>query len=304
MKKKIRDTRDWYFLLLIPILGTIVFSMMPLVQTIVDSMHNASGDYVGLANFGNLFRDGQFIKSIGNTAYMGVLGVILNIPLAFAIANIINNIIWGKSVFKTVLLLPIVMSMVTVALLFKFIFAADDNSIANSVLRFLGMEPSSWINDPAISRIMVVVMNLWKNLGYNVILFLAGLQNVSREYYEAASIDGANTFKQWLYITIPCMKNSFVFVYITMCINVLKRFTDVYAISAETGEPAGSLYTMMLYIYNKSFSTKFSKDLGAASSASLVLFGIILLITLMNFALTEGDNKEKFKKILRRGGKK
>lgn len=303
MKKKIRDTRDWYFLLLIPILGTIVFSLMPLMQTIVDSLHNASANFVGLANFKILFNDGEFIKSINNTIYMGILGIILNIPLAFIIANMINSIVWGKDIFKTVLLLPIVMSMVTVALLFKFIFAADENSIANSVLRLLGMETSSWLNNPAYSRILIVVMNLWKNLGYNVILFLAGLQNVRRDYYEASSIDGATTFKQWIYITIPCMKNTFVFVYINMCINVLKRFTDVYAISTETGEPAGSLFTIMLYIYRKSFSTKFSKDLGAASAASLVLFAIILGVTLMNFLLTEGDLKEKIQKKWGKGGK-
>lgn len=296
MKRKIRDTRDWYFLLLIPILGTIIFSLMPLGQTIIDSLHNASGEFVGLANFRILFKDGEFIKALSNTTYMGILGVILNIPLAFIVANIINNIIWGKDIFKTILLLPIVMSMVTVALLFKFIFAADDNSIANSLLAFLGMESSSWLNNPELSRIMVVLMNLWKNLGYNVILFLAGLQNVRRDLYEASAIDGANTFKQWIYITIPSMKNTFIFVYINMCINVFKRFTDVYAISAETGEPAGSLFTIMLYIYRKTFSTKFSKDLGAASAASLMLFGIILAVTVMNFLLTEGDLKSKSKK--------
>lgn len=304
MRKKLQllDQGGWYLLLSISILGTVVFSVYPLIETIIDSLVNPSGEFVGFTNYKILFQDIEFRQSFINTVYMGVLALLINIPLSFMFANMINNIVRGRNFFKTVFLLPIIMSMVTVALMFKFVFAADPNSIANAFLGLFGIKPIAWFNDPNLSRQSVVMMNLWKNVGYNVILFFAGLQNVRKDYYEAAQIDGAGTFQQWVSITIPCMRNTFIFVYITMCINVLKRFSDVYAISGEFGEPAGSLHTLMLYIYRKSFSTRFSKDLGAASSASIILFIFIIMITILNFILTR--DKDSKKKTVVSGGDK
>lgn len=300
---RIRNTLGWYVILLIPMIGTLVFSLYPLIQTILNSFHNAAGDFVGFSNYKILAADSDFRQSMGNTIYMGILGLALNIPIAFIVANMINSIPRAKGIYKTVILLPIIMSMVTVSLMFKFIFSADPNSVANSILRIFGMEPRSWFSDPNMSREMVVLMNLWKNLGYNVILFLAGLQNVPTELYEAADVDGAGTVRKWISITIPSMRNSFTFVFINMSINVLKRFTDVYAVGSEFGDPAGSLQTIMLYIYRNSFSTRFSKDLGAASAASVVLFLLIIIITIINLKSTENTNKDKksFRKRLKGG---
>jgi len=103
-------------------------------------------------------------------------------------------------------------------------------------------------------------------------------------------VDGANEFKQWIHITIPGIKNTFTFVFVTSTIAALKRFTDVYAISGEYGNPAGSLYTLMLYIYRNSFSTLNYKDLGRASAASIVMFVVIMAVTLMQLKFTSGDN--------------
>ncbi len=300
-KKKYKEYLTWYLLLLIPIVGTLMFNIYPLAQTIIDSLQNTKNTFIGLVNYNILFNDDEFIKAVGNTLYMAVLGVGFNIPIAFVIANMLNNVPVAKNVYKVVFLLPMVMSMITAATLFEYLLAPGEEGIINHLLSYLGVGPYSFFSDPSSSRESLILMVVWKGMGYNVIMFFAGLQAVPRELYEAAKIDGASEIKQWLYITIPSVKGTFAFVLITSTIAALKRFTDVYAISGETGNPAGSLITLMLYVYRYSFSTLNYKDLGRASAASVVLFVIILIITLVNFRLTSKDNKEtNIKKVRRR----
>lgn len=285
-----KKTYQWYVMLAIPIIGMLVFNLYPLLQTLVDSFQNTKNAFIGFINYKILFSDEVFIQSLKNTLYMAVLGVCLNVPFAFIFANMLNNIPVGKNVYKVFFLLPMVLSMITVGTLFKYLLASDESGIVNHLLSYLGLGPYAFFNDPATARESVVLMAVWKGMGYNVILFFAGLQVVPRELYEAAKVDGATEFKQWIHITIPSIKNTFTFVFITSTIAALKRFTDVYAISGEYGTPAGALNTLMLYIYRNSFSTLNYKDLGRASAASIVMFVVIMVITLINLRLTSGDN--------------
>lgn len=291
-KSKIKEYAGWYLLLLIPITGTVLFNVYPLIQTIIDSFQNMKDTFIGGVNYSILWQDEIFRQSVVNTLYMAVLGVCLNVPLAFIIANMLNNIPVAKNVYKVVFLLPMVMSMITVGTLFKYLMMPGEEGILNYILSNLGLGTYKFLNDPAMARESLIAMAVWKGLGYNIIVFFAGLQAVPRELYEAAKIDGAVEWKQWLYITVPSMKSSFTFVIITSTIAALKRFTDVYAISGETGNPAGALNTVMLYIYRNSFSTLNYKDLGRSSAASVILFIIILIITLVNFKLTGNDNTQ------------
>lgn len=285
-----KKTYQWYVMLAIPIIGMLVFNLYPLLQTLVDSFQNSKNAFIGFVNYRILFSDEVFIQSLKNTLYMAVLGVCLNVPFAFIFANMLNNIPVGKNVYKVFFLLPMVLSMITVGTLFKYLLASDESGIVNHLLSYLGLGPYAFFNDPATARESVVLMAVWKGMGYNVILFFAGLQVVPRELYEAAKVDGATEFKQWIHITIPSIKNTFTFVFITSTIAALKRFTDVYAISGEYGTPAGALNTLMLYIYRNSFSTLNYKDIGRASAASIVMFVVIMVITLINLRLTSGDN--------------
>ena len=163
----------------------------------------------------------------------------------------------------------------------------NEEGVFNYIIGILGFEPSLWLNGTGTARESVVFIAVWKGIGYNVILFFAGLQGIPADMYEAAEIDGANSFKKWLYITIPASKSTFTFVLITSTIAALKRFTEVYAVSMETGNPAGRLETLLLYIYKNSFSTLNYKDEGLAGAASVVLFLIILAATLVNSHLTK-----------------
>jgi len=287
--RMIKHNWSWYLFILVPVVGVIVFNFYPLAEVIRLSFLNARGGFIGTVNYEILFEDSLFRVSVVNTIYMGVLGIILNLPLAFILAVMLNRIRRGQSFFKMIFLLPIIMSMVSVVMIFKFIFSPDPAGIVNSFLALFGVEPQLWIASPAQARETVVMMAVWKNLGYNVILFFAGLQSVPEEYYEAASIDGANEAHKIWHITLPCIKNTMIFVYITTCIAVLRRFTEVYAISSEYGYPGNALMTIILYIYRQSFSTLFFQDIGRGSAAGVVLFIIIMLITALNFLVIDRD---------------
>ncbi|MCL2318479.1 MAG: sugar ABC transporter permease, partial [Treponema sp.] len=290
----------WYIFILIPVFGVIMFNFYPLVQTIVMSFRNNRGVFIGTVNYGILFTDHFFSSSIKNTVYMGILGILLNLPFAFILAVMLNRIKVGQPFFKVLFLLPLIMSIVSVSYIFKFIFSPEPGGIMNYFLGLFGIPPQKWFASVSQSRESVVLMSVWKGIGYNVILFFAGLQSVPAEYYEAASIDGANEAHKIFHITLPCMKNTLTFVYITTSINLLKRFTDVYSIGRELGDPGGTLMTIILYIYRNSFSTTFYRDLGVGASASIVLFILILCLTAVNFALTERPDTGVAKKRWRR----
>lgn len=304
MSRRFRSVAGWYLLLIVPLLGTIVFNVYPLIKTVIDSTLNMQGHFIGFTNYNIMFSDPEYHQSVGNTFYMGILSVIINIPLAFILANMLNSIPRGQNIFKVFLILPMITSIVTVAILFKFIFSPDPASMANYILSIFHIKPFSWFSDIKTSRESVVMMSVWKSIGFNVILFFAGLQTIPTELYEAAKIDGANERQRWLYITIPCIRNTFIFVYLTSCIAALKSFADVYAVSSEYGDPGGSLFTIMLYIFRKSFSTLFSKDTGLASAASVFLFLLILVITIINYLLTENSERVRSFFKIRRTGKK
>lgn len=284
---KIKRYISWYLLLLIPMVGTLVFNFYPLIQTMVTSLQNMNGKFIGFTNYRIMFASSEFKQTVINTLYMAVLGVAFNIPLAFIIASLLNNIGRGKGIYRVIFLLPMVMSMVTVVTLFKYLMLPNEEGVFNYIIGVLGFEPSLWLNGTGTARESVVFIAVWKGIGYNVILFFAGLQGIPADMYEAAEIDGANSFKKWLYITIPASKSTFTFVLITSTIAALKRFTEVYAVSMETGNPAGRLETLLLYIYKNSFSTLNYKDEGLAGAASVVLFLIILAATLVNSHLTK-----------------
>lgn len=277
---------EWYLMLAIPVIGTIIFNIYPLILTFIDSFHNTGGTYIGLTNYKILWTDSLWSEALVNTLYMGVLGVGFSIPLGFLMAYMMNRVPLFKNLFKTIYLFPMIVSIVAVSMVFKFIFNADPNSVVNFVLAKLGIQAQGWFASTAQARETVIVMTLWKNVGHTTILFFAGLQTVPTELLEAGDIDGANEWHKLWNIVVPNMKNTLVFVFITNTIGALKRFADVYAVSSEYAYPGNKLMTLMLYIYRKSFSTLFYKDVGVASSASFMLFLFIIIITIIQMRVT------------------
>ncbi len=174
---------------------------------------------------------------------MGFLSVVMGIAASFILASLINSVKWtkGKKHFqRNLLFLPNVISAVATTLLFSFLFAPTKEGLLNFVLGVFHISPIGWFTDPKYARFSIVLMSMWGALGYNTIIFIAGLQSVPRDLYEAAEVDGASGLKKWRYITIPYLRPIFVFMIIMGTIHAMKRFTDVWLIGGTAGNPGGT----------------------------------------------------------------
>lgn len=296
-KKKYFTPQDWAgFAFSAPlVIGIIVFAIYPMFGALILSFQRSAtsfgGEWVGLGNYKYVFTDSMFWKSLYNTLYMGVLAVILGVSLSFILATLIHNVPWIKwrNFFKGVYFLPNVVSLVATSILFQFLFNPGSEGLLNFVLGIVGIEPIGWFTNPDISRFSIVLMNLWGMLGYNTIIFIAALTSVPTDLYEAAEVDGANWFKKWFYITVPYLRPIILFMVIISTIGAMKRFTDVWLIGGTAGNPAGSLMTVVLYIYRNAF---LASQMGIATAASYILFMIILIFTIVLLLTNRKSNFE------------
>lgn len=277
--------------LLAGVLGFAVYPMVEALRLSFQQTNGVTGVWVGFGNYARVLQDDMFWRSFYNTLYMGVLSVILGISFSFILATLIHAIPQTrlKNLFKAVYFLPNVISAVATSILFSFLFHPGQEGLLNYALSFIGVEPVGWFTDPQYSRFSIVLMLLWGALGYNTIIFIAGLQGVPKDLYEAAEIDGAGPFKKWRYITIPTLRPIFVFMIVIGIINAMKQFTNVWLLGGTAGNPAGSLMTSVLYIYRNAF---LSSQMGIATAASYLLFVFILLVTLIILTLNRKSNTE------------
>lgn len=235
-----KNTINGYIMMAPTLIGIAVFIAYPIVCSFMYSFQkiNAGGSkWIGFQNYTWMFRDPFFWQSLKNTLFMAVLSVITGVAASFTLASLINSLTYAKKFFKCIFFTPNIVSIVAAATIFKFIFHSGDAGIVNYVLKnVFHMNPVGWFSDPSVSRYSIVILNLWKSLGYDTILFIAGLQSISKELYEAAEVDGATGFQKWRYITIPCMKGITSAIVISYTISSLKRFGDVYTIGGIAGD--------------------------------------------------------------------
>lgn len=280
------------YLLVAPmLLALCAFVFYPMIQVVIYSFQKTNGisaTWRGFKNYAWVIKDSMFWNALGNTIYMAVIAVILDVIVCFVVASMINSISSKavKNLFKGIYYLPNVVSSVAVAMLFNFIFYPTENGILNYFLGVFGISPIGWLVNPKISRLSIVIMGLWRSVGYDTILFLAGLQSIPGEIYEAAAIDGASGLQKWWYITIPNMKGTFAFMIMMLTISTMRRFDDVWMIGGSAGNPAGTLDTAVMYIFRNSW---LSREVGVASAAAVILFIITMILTAINNKVTSGD---------------
>lgn len=284
-KVRERNNKIGYVFVAPLVFGVLAFAVYPMFAALYLSFKQTSGaalsgKWVGLSNYRYALYDPIFWKSLYNTFYMGILSVAFGIIVSFVLASMINSVKWpkGKNFFKGIFFLPNVISAVATTLLFTFLFFPTKQGLLNFVLGLIHVDPVGWFTDPRFSRISIVLMSLWGALGYNTIIFIAGLQSVPRDLYEAAEVDGAGGLKKWWYITIPYMRPIFVFMLVMGTIGSMKRFTDVWLIGGTAGNPSGTMLTSVLYIYRNAF---LAGQMGLATAASYLLFIVILILTVL-----------------------
>lgn len=285
--------KAWLYLLpALLILGA--FQVYPVLKSFLMGFYTRF-DYLtdtvyewGLDNFVNLFHDADFILAIRNTCVLVLVAAPLSILIALLFAVLLNSNIRLRKFFQSVYFLPFVTSMVAVSVVWAWMLNKDFG-LVNSLLRLLGISKVAWLTNPRMTLPILVVLAIWKGLGYRVILFLAGLQGIDPRYYAAARMDGARSFQRFLHVTIPMLKPTLVFLSITTVIDVFKTFDEVYVMYANEPGPLKSGLTIVFYIF-----TKFYRhwEFASAAAAAFVLFLIIFAVTLLQFFLTSRRRKE------------
>lgn len=279
MKKN--DNFTAYLFLLPSIIVIAGFHIIPTVYSWYISMFNwdlisKHKEFVGFANYGKLAVDPDFWKSLFNTVYFALGTIPAGIILAFLIAYGLSKKIKGLNIFRTIYFLPVVTSINAVGMIWLWIYHPDAG-ILNWLLGLFGVSAQRWLLDPVFALPAVMLMSIWKSLGYNVIIFLVGILSIPREYYEAAEIDGASGFTVFRNVTLPLVMPSVFFVTLISLIGSFQTFTQVYMLTPEGG-PLKSTTVLVYYLYKNAFV--FFK-IGYASAVSFVIFVIIFALTLL-----------------------
>jgi multiple sugar transport system permease protein len=282
--KPIGRERWWVLILLAPTLVGLIFGVFgSLVATAGISLLNwdllTPATWAGLDNFSKLMRDSLFQKSLVNTTGFSLLYVPLVIILSLAAAMLLNRKIRGVGFFRVLFFLPVVSSAVAVGLVWNWIYAKD-NGLLNNIISALGGQPVTWLSAQN-ALVSVVIVNVWGAIGEGMIVFLAGLQAIPRDYYEAAQVDGASGWQQFKGITVPLITPSIFFQAIISTINAFQAFEYIY-IMTRIGGGNSSVPTLVFSIYRTGFN--FFR-MGGASAQALVLTVIIFVLTMFYFML-------------------
>jgi multiple sugar transport system permease protein len=276
----------WLWVLLAPTLFGLLFGTLgPVLAAIGISFAHwdviTPPSFAGLANYQRLLSDPTFKKALINTIYYVGIMVPVSTVLSMALALVMNQKLRGITWYRTAYFLPVVSSTVAVALVWSWIYSKDFG-LLNFVLRSLGLNPIAWLSSTKWAMPAVIIMGIWGTLGEGMIIFLAGLQSISQSYYEAAEVDGANSWRKLWGITIPLVTPSLFFYFIITMINAFQTFEQIYIMTR--GGPVNSTTTIVYYIYRNAFR---NFKMGYASSQAIVLFAIIMVLTLIYWRLQE-----------------
>lgn len=279
-RRMFQERTAYLFLAPILLLYTI-FSLYPIIQTFELSFFNAKiveqGPFVGLKNYRDILAAPGFHQALGNTLLFtgGSTAVVLVLSLALAV---LVNVSWvrGKTFFKIIFFLPVVTSLVAVGYIWKWMMDPT-YGIINVTLSLVGVSPGpNWLSNPYLALWSLVLVNVWKWVGYFLIIFTANLQAIDQSYYEAAAIDGAGAWSQFYRITLPLLRMAIVLTVILGIVNFLKAFALIFVMTQ--GGPAGHTELMATYVYREAFGTG-QMRFGFSAAASMVLFVMIMLFT-------------------------
>lgn len=260
-----------------------VFMVFPILWSLWMSLQVGRGmnfSFGGFANIVRLTQDPVFIRALSNTLVFLAIQVPIMLVLALLFANALNDSkLWARGFFRTAIFLPCVTSLVAYSVVFRSMFAQD--GVINQMLMGIGLiaDPIPWLADPFWAKVVVISAITWRWTGYNMIFYLAAMQNIDRSIYEAARIDGVPAWARFWYITVPMLKPVILFTSVISTIGTLQLFDEPNLLTA--GGPSDSTLTLSLYIYNLSF--KFMPSFGYAATVSYVIVVLVGLLSLIQF---------------------
>ena len=285
-----KKTFFWLCIFLLPnLLGFITFIGVPISSSLVISFTDwdllGSMSFTGFENYIRLFQDPEFWISFRNTIFFIIGYLPLVIVFGLACALLLNKEMRFRAFFRATFFLPVITSWVAVSLVWKWLYNPEYGLI-NYILSTIGIDGPQWLNDPSTAMIGIILASAWKDIGFVMVLFLGGLQNISPSYYEAASIDGASKFRQLWNITIPLLAPTTFFVTIISLINSFQVFDQVMIMTG--GGPGGSTVVMVQNIYNYAFRYF---EMGYASAMSWILFLVIFFFTWIQMKIQDRGTK-------------
>jgi lactose/L-arabinose transport system permease protein len=276
------DINGWLFIApALVLLG--VFLIYPILWSLWMSFQTGRGmkfSFGGLANIRRLMQDTVFLRALGNTMIFLVVQVPIMIVLALLFAVALNDSkLWGRSFFRTAIFLPCVTSLVAYAVLFRSMFGAE--GVINVALTAVGIGPIPWLTDPFWAKVLIILAITWRWTGYNMIFYLAALQNIDRSIYETARIDGVPAWARFWYLTVPMLKPVILFTTVISTIGTLQLFDEPYNITE--GGPSEATRTLSYYIYDLTF--RFMPSFGYSATVSWVIVVLVGILTFAQFVI-------------------
>lgn len=264
---------------LVPVLGGLVLSLTDFdIYSLGDA---ANTRFAGAKNYTTLLGSPLFWQALRNTLYFSLVGGPLTILVALASALLLNaKLARFRPLFRTIYFAPVVTTIVAVAIVWRYLYHARIG-LANRLLDAAGIAPVDWLGDPRWAMPAIILLAVWKNFGYAAVIFLAGLQDVPEELYEAAEIDGAGKVRQFLSVTVPSLTPTFVFVGVITAIGFLQVFAEPYVMTPEGG-PLNSTLTIVMLMYREGFRWW---NMGYAAAVAFMLFALVAAGTIMHSLL-------------------
>ena len=253
-----------------------LFMLLPLILTFVVSAQETSGlgpaEWVGLDNYTELVGDGVFWRSLINTVGYAAVTVPLGLALGLAVAMLLNTAIWLRDVMRTIYYLPVVISGVAAGLIAQWMFN-ENIGVVNKLLGFVGLGSVSWQSSPVWAITSVVLLTLWVGVGFNMVVYLAALQSIPREYYDASAVDGANSLQQFRHVTLPGLGTATGFLAIYGVILSFQAFDLIYILTG--GGPGDATEVLGTYAYDQAFS---ARERGYGSAIGVVLYLLLVVV--------------------------
>jgi multiple sugar transport system permease protein len=292
IRETIRQMRkNWtaYLFLAPGLIHFLIFTLFAVSFALYISFHKwniiqPAKPFVGFDNYVRLFSDPRFLRAVTNT-FLFMIGVPLNLISGLSVALLLNTKVRGQGLYRTLFYIPVVTPLVVSSIIWKWVYQGDYGLLNYYLLKFHLIESKIvWLADPNLALPALIIMGIWGGTGGTMVIYLAGLQGIPEEMYDAAKVDGANAWQRLLYITIPLLRPTTFFLTITGVIGTFQIFTEVYIMT--NGGPLNRTTTIGFYLYDKAFR---QLDMGYATAMAFALFAMIFVFTLLQWKYTRGD---------------
>jgi multiple sugar transport system permease protein len=285
-----RDNIEGFLFITPELIFYLVFVVIPVIYGAWISLHNmdvvmVNVHFIGLQNFERIFGDANFWKTLKNTLTYTLISSPLSMALGLGVALLVNKPYRGMGIFRAIFYLPSVLSVSVIGLIWQRLYNPDFGVLA-SLFNAIGLKPLPWLMDPNLAMPAIVITSLWWGLGFPMLIFLAGLQDIPRELYESAKLDGAGGWNLFRYITIPGLHRQMLFVMVMTLISSFQVFGQVFVMT--NGGPGGHTRTLIMYIYETSFT---NWQLGYGSAMAYALFIIMFGLSLFQLRLMTSNTE-------------